>query len=178
MWAECATICVGHGKSVIFAVGCYIPLNDLSTLATIKQAWNKCPRGHTPILLGDLNINLCTPRDKRDEEIAQVVEDMMSLDDLSQHFHQQSQGSIWVRWTWRMRRGRRWIPSQCNYFLGWVNNHRKYCSIWLHTPNHYDSDHRMGSATRMAAYQKQMAKFPLKLPLGPQDELCTLYKEL
>jgi hypothetical protein len=31
---------------------------------------------------------------------------------------------------------------------------------------------------RMAAYQKRMVKFPLKLPSGPQDELCTLSEGL
>ena len=30
----------------------------------------------------------------------------------------------------------------------------------------------------MAAYQQRIAKFSLKLPRGPQDELCTLFKEL
>jgi hypothetical protein len=40
----------------------------------IKQAWNKCPCGHTPILLFDLNINLCSPQDKRDEKISKVFE--------------------------------------------------------------------------------------------------------
>jgi len=36
----------------------------------------------------------------------------------------------------------------------------------------------MGNATKMAAYWNQMAKFSIKLPLGPQDELCTLFEEL
>jgi hypothetical protein len=49
------------GSTRFFAVGCYIPPNNLSTLAMIEQAWNECPCGHTPILLGDLNINLCSP---------------------------------------------------------------------------------------------------------------------
>jgi hypothetical protein len=50
---------------------------------------------------------------------------------------------------------------------------------------HHNLDHRAiitnicaGSAMRMAAYQKWMAKFLLKLPRGPLDELCTLYEEL
>ena len=30
----------------------------------------------------------------------------------------------------------------------------------------------------MAAYRKRIAKFPLKLPRGPLDKLCTLYEEL
>jgi hypothetical protein len=30
----------------------------------------------------------------------------------------------------------------------------------------------------MAAYRKQMAKFFLKLPSGPQDELCAMFEGL
>ena len=30
----------------------------------------------------------------------------------------------------------------------------------------------------MAAYRKRIAKFPLKLPSGPQNELCALFEEL
>ena len=90
-----------------FAVGCYIPPIHLGTLVMIKQAWNECPHGHTPILLGDLNINLRSPRDERDEKIAKVVEVVMGLTYLSQHFRQRSRSSVQGRWTWRMRRGRR-----------------------------------------------------------------------
>jgi hypothetical protein len=39
------------GSQHFFAVGCYIPPNNLGTLAMIKQAWNKCPPGHPPISL-------------------------------------------------------------------------------------------------------------------------------
>jgi hypothetical protein len=95
------------GSCQFFAVGCYIPPNNLNTLMTIEQAWNECPRGHIPLLLGDLNIKLRSPRDERDEQIAKVVEDVMGLTGLSQHFHQRSRDSVWGRWTWQMRRGRR-----------------------------------------------------------------------
>jgi hypothetical protein len=30
----------------------------------------------------------------------------------------------------------------------------------------------------MAAYRKRMAKFPLKLPSGPQDKLCAMFEGL
>ncbi len=95
------------GSTQFFAVGCYIPPNHLSTISTIKQDWNKCPRGHTPILFGDLNINLCSPRDERDEKIAEVVKDVMGLTNFSKRFHQRSRGTMQGRWTWRMRQGRR-----------------------------------------------------------------------
>ena len=76
------------GGCRFFAVGCYIPPNDLSTLTTIEQAWNECPNRHTPLLLGDLNVNLLSPRDERDEQIAKAGEDVMGLCDLSKHFLQ------------------------------------------------------------------------------------------
>jgi hypothetical protein len=82
------------GSYQFFAVGCYIPPNDLSTLTTIEQAWNKCPRGHILLLLGNMNINLHSPRDERDEQIAEVVEDVMGPTNLSRHFRQRSRGSV------------------------------------------------------------------------------------
>ncbi len=76
------------GSCQFFAVGCYISPNDLSTLTTIEQAWNQCPRGHVPLLLSNLNVNLRSPRGERDEQIAKVVEDVMGLTNLSRHFLQ------------------------------------------------------------------------------------------
>ncbi len=173
------------GSQQFFAVGCYIPPNNLSSLQHIVQAWNECLRGHIPILLGDLNVNLRAPRKDRDEQIAEAVEDMMGLTNLSKHFCQRSRGFMGGRWTWRMRRGRRGISSQCDYLLGWCTDHRMFCSVCLQTPFNHNLDHCaiitricVGSATKMAAYRKWMAKFPIKLPLGPQTELCSLFEEL
>jgi hypothetical protein len=128
------TLVLVTGSYQFFAVGCYIPPNNLSMLTTIKQAWNECPRGHIPLILGDMNVNLHSPRDKRDEQIAEVVEGVMGLTDLSQHFRQRYRGSMRGRWTRRMRRGRRWISSQCDYVLGRATERRKYCSVRLHSP--------------------------------------------
>jgi hypothetical protein len=63
------------GSKRFYVVGYYIPPNDLCTLPQVKQALNECPKGHTPLLIVDLNVNLCAPQDKRDEQIAEVVED-------------------------------------------------------------------------------------------------------
>jgi hypothetical protein len=119
-------------------MGCYIPPNNLSTLRTVKQAWIKCPQKHTPILLGNLNINPRAPKDKRDERISKVVKDITGLVDKSKHFRQRSRKTTWGRWMWRIRRGKRWMISQCDYFLGRATNRRKFCSVQLHTPNHHD----------------------------------------
>jgi hypothetical protein len=173
------------GSQRYYVVGCYIPPTNLSTLPQVEQALNKCPKGHTPLHIGDLNVNLCAARDGRDERIAEVAEDIWGLTDLSKHFLQKSHGHMRRRLTWRIRRGRRWVTSQCDYSLGRATDHRKFCSIRLRTPYNHDSDHRaiitkihVASATKMTAYWKGLAKFPIRLPRGPQDELTTLFEEL
>jgi hypothetical protein len=75
------------GDTRYYTVGCHIPPNKLTTLTHIKQAWMACPKGCLPIVLGDLNVNLAAPRDKRDETIAEQV-DTMNLVDMSSRFRQ------------------------------------------------------------------------------------------
>ena len=77
------------GATQWYIVGCYIPPNDLTTLTHVEQAWQACPWGCLPILLGDLNVNLAAPRDNRDKTIAEQV-DTMALSDMSAHFRQWS----------------------------------------------------------------------------------------
>jgi hypothetical protein len=129
------------GSQCFYVVGCYIPPTNLSTLPQVKQALNKCPQGHPPLPIRDLNANLCTPRDERDKRIAEVVEEVCGLTDLSKHFLQQSRGCMRGRWTLRMRRGRRWVTPQCDYFLGRATNRRKFRSVRLRTPYNHNSDH-------------------------------------
>ncbi len=44
------------GSQCFYVVGCYIPPTNLSTLSQVEQALNECPKGHTPLLIGDLNV--------------------------------------------------------------------------------------------------------------------------
>ena len=75
------------GRHRYYVVGCYIPPSDLSALEDVRRAWSQCPSGARPLLVGDLNINLESPRDERDVEIAEHV-DHMNLTDLTRHFLQ------------------------------------------------------------------------------------------
>ncbi len=86
-------------------------------LMHINKAWWACPKGCLPILLGDLNVNLAAPRNNRNDTIADQV-DAMALIDMSTHFRQRRGRRSRGRWTWRMKRGRRWVSSQCDYILG------------------------------------------------------------
>jgi hypothetical protein len=179
------TFVVVTGVERYYAVGCYIPPTDLTTLTHVEGAWNKCPKGHIPILLGDLNINLASPRNERDEMIAEQVQDVMGLIDMSCQFKQCRRARARGRWTWRMRRGGRWVSSQCDYFLGREIGRRRFRSVALRVPCHHDSDHRAivvkiysGAEKELKAYQRRFSKFPIRLPRGPQGELETLFEEL
>ncbi len=130
------------GSQCFYIVGCYIPPNNLRPLPQVKQALNECPKRLTPLLIGDLNVNLCAPWDERDERIAVVVEDDCGLTNLSNCFRQQSHSHRQGRWMYRMKRGRRWVTSQCDYFLCRATDRRKFCSVCLCHPFNHISDYQ------------------------------------
>jgi hypothetical protein len=72
------------GATRWYIVGCYIPSTNLTTLTHVDEAWQACPKGCLPILLGDLNLNLVAPQ--CNDTIAKQV-DAMALIDMSSHFH-------------------------------------------------------------------------------------------
>ena len=57
-----------------YVVGVYIPPSSVVELTHIRQAYAECPSRFQPILIGDLNIDLESPRNERDEEIAEQVD--------------------------------------------------------------------------------------------------------
>ncbi len=154
----------------------------LDTLASthVNEAWQACPKGCLPILLGDLNVNLAAPRNEHNDTIAKQV-DAMALVDMTSHFCQQRGRRSWGQWTWQMRRGRWWISSQCDYILGRETDLGQwFWRISVRTPFSHDSDHRAlvaiicaGGGREMAKYQKQYRHFPLKIPQGPRSELVS-----
>ena len=169
-----------HGPNVIafhletgckryYIVGAYIPPSDRKTIDDIRDAWQQCPEGSTPILLGDLNVNLRDPKDDRDEEVAEECSSM-GLSDMSRHFRQRRRRRMRGRWTWRMRRRGRDISSQPDYFLAREGDRRDFRGVTLRAPRHHDSDHRAviatvyaGTARRLAGYIRRRSRFPVRL---------------
>ena len=43
-------------------------------------AWEACPAGCTPLVLGDLNINFSEPRNKQEELIVDLLDDINVVD--------------------------------------------------------------------------------------------------
>ena len=135
------------GSKRFYIIGAYVPPSDRTTIDQIRDAWKQCLGGCTPILLGDLNINLAQPRDERDEEIAEEC-GFMGLTDMSRHFRQpRKRRRCRGRWTWRMRRRGRDISSQADYLLAPEGNRREFRGVTLKAPWHHDSDHRAVIAT-------------------------------
>jgi hypothetical protein len=171
------------GSTRFYVVGCYIPPSNLETLVCINKAWCKCPKGAHPILVGDLNINLCAPRTAREETIAEQV-DAMDLANMSRHFCQRSGKRLQGRWTWRMRREGRWISSQCNYFLVRETNRRRLRRMSVQMSCYHSNYCGLVAVIyaegeeELRRYHRQMQRFPLSLPHGPRTQLDAGYKEL
>ena len=130
------------GATRWYIIRCYIPPNNQTTLTHAKHTWQACPKRCLPIMIRDLNINLAAPRNKRDETIAKLVDTMALVDIMSSHFHQRRGKISQGRWTWRMRRGRHWISSWCDYVLGRATNLGQWCwRISVQMPFCHNSDH-------------------------------------
>ncbi len=150
------TFVVVLGGKHYYAVGCYIPPTDLTMLEHVEASWIECPKGHIPILLGDLNIKLASPRNECNELITELVGNIMGLVDMSHHFRQCRRTWAWGCLMWRMRREGRWVSSQCDYILGREINHRRFHNISLRMPSHHDSDHCATIAKFYSGDEKMM----------------------
>jgi hypothetical protein len=173
------------GATRWYIMGCYILPTNLTTLRYVNEVWRACPKGCFPILLGDLNVNLAALCNEHNDTIAEQV-DAMALINMSSHFCQRRGRRSRGRWTWRMRRGRRWVSSQGDYILGRETNlGRWFLHVSVQTPFCHESNHCSfvaeicaGGGREMAKYQKWYHRFPLEIPRGPRTELVSKYKEL
>jgi hypothetical protein len=155
-----------------FVVRCYIPPSDLETLTDVKRAWQACPTGAHPLLVGNLNFNFHAPRTDHEEAIAEQVE-AMGLVDMYRHFYQCTGKRLRGTWTWRMRREGRWISSQCNYFFGRETDRQRFRRISVRMPCHYSDHHALvavihaGGGEELKQYRQRTQLFPISLPHGP-----------
>ena len=181
------------GVDRFYVMGCYIPPGDISALDDVQRAWRAMPQGCTPLLMGDLNINLDIPRDAREMTIVDQCDDM-DLVDMGDNFLQrpqrQQRGRQCIprghRWTWRMRRQGRWIQSRPDYFLAGEKSRRRFQRVQRRTPRGHDSDHRAvvatiygGHSRLIQRYRRRRHRFPLTLPtMGPRTTMESAFEAL
>jgi hypothetical protein len=68
------------GDERFYCMGIYIPPTDTMGVEDLRAAWEACPEGCIPLVLGDLNINFSEPRDEREEVIRDLLDDINLID--------------------------------------------------------------------------------------------------
>ena len=84
----------------------------------IQAAWEARPEGCMPLILGDLNIYFGKHRDKRDEVICDLINEI-NLVDASRRYTpcRPRRQSARARWTWRQKREEEIHYSQPDYVM-------------------------------------------------------------
>ncbi len=73
------------GNERFYCMGIYTAPTDTMGVEDLWAAWKACPEGCIPLVLGDLNINFNEPRDKWEEVIHNLLDDI-NLVDTSRRF--------------------------------------------------------------------------------------------
>ena len=68
------------GDELFYCMGVYIPPTDTMGVEDLRAAWEACPEGCMPFILGDLNVNFSEPRDERDKKICDLIDDIDLVD--------------------------------------------------------------------------------------------------
>ena len=68
------------GDERFYCMGIYIPPTDTMGVEDLRAAWEACPEGCIPLVLGDLNIKFNEPWDKREEVICDLLNDINLVD--------------------------------------------------------------------------------------------------
>ena len=151
----------------------------------MQRAWDACPLGCKPIVIGDFNINFGFPRDEREEVIVDLL-DKINLIDTSCRFQLRTpwRASTRARWTWS--RKRQWIRhyTQPDYFMACTGEMAHFRGVGFRSPRYLHLDHRAivaniwaGRTGRLKKYRRSCQKFPLSLPPGQKDTNTALFEE-
>ncbi len=158
------------GDERFYCSGIYIPPTDTMGVEDLRAAWEACPEGCIPIVLGDLNVDFRDPCDERDELVVDLL-DKINLVDTSRKFspRQPRKQSTRARWTWRHRRDGRTHYSQLDYILVREGDVRRFRRVGFWCPRCHDSDRQAVVATIqmgrkwLRVYWRRRQQFPLRL---------------
>jgi hypothetical protein len=175
------------GGVQFFVMGAYIPPADTMGVDDIRAAWAKCPANCKPLLLGDLNINLKVLQTKREEIIADLLDEMNFVNRLRKFVQQRGQGQgRGVQWTWRQQRGGHWHQSQPDYCMARDADAKLIRNVTFQQPRLHTLDHHAvvvsllrGRHGQLKQYRQRCQTFPLQLPLvEEQDKQTRLFGDL
>jgi hypothetical protein len=174
------------GDERFYVIGIYVPPNCNKGVDDLRSAWEACPQGCKPLVLGDLNINLGFPRDEREEVIVDLL-DEINLIDTSRRFllRTSRRSTTKARWTWSQKRGGTRYYTQPDYFMARAGDIAQFRGVGFRFPRFLHSDHRavvanirVGRKGRLKKYRRSRQKFPLSLQPGLKDPNTALFDAL
>ncbi len=174
------------GDEQIYIVGMYIPPNYRRGVEDICRAAEACPAGCKLLVIGDLNINVGFPRDKREEVFVDLLNELCLVDSSRGYqLRTPRRTATRARWTWSQKRGMTQHYSQLDYILAQAEKKGMLTGMGFHFPRFLHSDHcaivvvvRAGGEGRLKKYRHKHQKLPLSLPLGPKDADTTAFNAL
>ena len=165
------------GDERFYCMGVYIPPTDTMGVEDLRAAWEACPECCMPLILGDLKINFGEPRDKRDEVICDLINDVDHVNTSRRYAPwRPRRQSTRSRWTWRQKREGKMHYLQPDYIMVRDRDCRRFWNVGFRWPQYHDTDHRAVVATiksgrrRLKEYRKMRQEFPLKLPPMEQQD--------
>jgi hypothetical protein len=131
------------GDERFYCMEIYIPPSDTMGVEDLRAAWEACPEGCIPLVLGDLNTNFSDPQNEREEIIRNLLDDI-NLVDTSRWFkpRQPRKQSARARWTWRQKREGRMHYSQPDYIFARERDVKRLRNVGFRWPRYHDSDHQ------------------------------------
>ena len=133
------TFQVEMGDVRFYVIGVYIPPDCRTGVDDLRRAWDACPQGCKPVVLGDLNINFGYPRDEREGDLLEEINLIYS----SCRFRLQTpqQASTRACWTWSQCRGTRHY-TQPDYIMARAGDMSQFKGVGFRSPRFLHSDHR------------------------------------
>ena len=107
----------------------YIPPTDETTIGHLEKALDRFRQGRSPIVLGDLNVNLRYPQGARGQQIADLLA-TAGVSSVLPHFLQRARYRDHATWKQYSANGKDVINrSWCDYILG--SDRRRFQSVVL-----------------------------------------------
>jgi hypothetical protein len=180
------TFQLATGSKRFYCMGIYIPPTDTMGVDNLWAAWEACPMGCVPVILGDLNINFRDPRNEREELIVDLLDNINRVDMPRQYTPRRPRKqSTRTQWTWRHKREGRTDYLQLDYIFARKGTAGRLRNVGFCWPRYHDLDHQAvitAIRTRigwLTAYRRKRQEFPLKLPPKElQDNLTQAFEDL
>jgi hypothetical protein len=174
------------GYERFYVMGIYILPNDTTGVDALWMVWAACCADCTPLIMGDLNINFEHPRYMREEDIADLLDEINLVDSSRKYLLRRCKLQSGKKsWMWRQRRMGRWHHSQPDYILAREGNIRYYWKVTFQLPWVHDSNHQAVVATfqarrsrQLTTYHRKQQRLPLRLSTRPHDELTQQFEAL